>query len=76
MTEPEDLNRQIDRAFTQGSEEATRLVMSYQIGVAAQAMQMVAERSFNNSILQTRCQTIRTKLAQMLAEVKNDIANT
>lgn len=76
MTEPEDLNRQIDRAFTQGSEDTTRLVMAYQIGIAAQAVQMVAERCFNNSILQTRCQTIQTKLAQMLTEVKNDIANS
>ena len=62
----------INQAWLEGLNDCDKMMSAYCAGIASQAVQRISERSAGNAIMVSRCNTIKTKLAQILAELKTN----
>ena len=70
--QPNNTNQKINQAWLEGLNDTDKMMSAYCAGIASQAVQRISERSAGNAIMLSRCNTIKTKLAQILAELKTN----
>ena len=70
--QPDKTNQNINQAWLDGLNDTDKMISAYCAGIASQAVQRISERSAGNAIMVSRCNTIKTKLAQILAELKTN----